>query len=459
MVTAALTALVLPGLALLVLGIRGRRVGTEPRCRKCAYDLTGLDHLTCPECGMDHSDVQPRVGTRKRGKGAIVGGVVLLAISAAGGVSWGRNVDWYVHLPARALIWLADGGDARAVGELESRFVAGNISAGAIERLVTMCLAKQAQATVAVPWQEWIDLLEQLDVGELLTAEQQASYYRQVVGPHQLRVRDPIGAGSAVIVEFTYLSRAPRTGLSTSQSTEQLMVGDVPLYRRRSRSRFGQGVVNVTTHVVAETSLNPGRHALTCSVEIRARRGVDYTVFNSGHELTQLTIVAESSLEVLEPGKEDVTLVPDEEMGRALRDALYVVGSDYGWSESAPTADSAERVHWFAGISVGATTPIPVSVAFDVFARDGTFDYPLGTFSCVAGSRDCEFDGDFQAEILQDLEVGERPIVFWPSVDVARNTVDLHEIWDGELILGPVRVGRYEPSDDDMPAAAAPLDP
>ena len=37
----------------LTIGLRGRRVGTEPRCRKCGYNLTGTSEGKCPECGTN----------------------------------------------------------------------------------------------------------------------------------------------------------------------------------------------------------------------------------------------------------------------------------------------------------------------------------------------------------------------------------------------------------------------
>lgn len=53
MLVAACALLVL-GLMVLVIGLRGRRVGVEPRCRGCGFDLRGLAvgaGRACPECG------------------------------------------------------------------------------------------------------------------------------------------------------------------------------------------------------------------------------------------------------------------------------------------------------------------------------------------------------------------------------------------------------------------------
>ena len=42
------------GTALLILGLRGRRLDGHPVCRKCRFDLVGTpDVSVCPECGRD----------------------------------------------------------------------------------------------------------------------------------------------------------------------------------------------------------------------------------------------------------------------------------------------------------------------------------------------------------------------------------------------------------------------
>ncbi len=208
-----LVLLGIPGVLLLVWGIRGRRVGAEPRCRKCEYDLTGLDHLTCPECGTDHAERPPRVGSRKRRKGAIVVGLGVLACAGGLGFAGTRPINWYSHMPVRLLLWLAEGGDSAGFKELSRRATRGALSADQASEVVDICLAKQARATPEEAHAEWLSLLDQMDEAGGLTAEQREAFWTQIQGPHRFTFRDPIAAGDPVVIDFTYLHRAPM-GLS-----------------------------------------------------------------------------------------------------------------------------------------------------------------------------------------------------------------------------------------------------
>ena len=40
---AVLAVVLLCGVVLLIRGLLGRRVGDEPRCRRCKYNLTGIE--------------------------------------------------------------------------------------------------------------------------------------------------------------------------------------------------------------------------------------------------------------------------------------------------------------------------------------------------------------------------------------------------------------------------------
>src|SRR5262245_57686450 len=91
------------GAALLIRGWRGRRVGTDPHCRKCGYNLTGITSERCPECGTPHLD-NPVLGQFRRRYRLVLAGLLILLPSTGMlirvEIQWARSVeDWYRYKP------------------------------------------------------------------------------------------------------------------------------------------------------------------------------------------------------------------------------------------------------------------------------------------------------------------------------------------------------------------------
>ncbi len=74
--------LVLIGIFLAWRGLRGIRRGTEPRCRRCDYNLSGQIEQRCPECGTPFSDKTVAHGERRRSPGRIMAGAICLAVAS-----------------------------------------------------------------------------------------------------------------------------------------------------------------------------------------------------------------------------------------------------------------------------------------------------------------------------------------------------------------------------------------
>jgi hypothetical protein len=148
-----LLALLIAGFLLLRRGIRGRRVGDHPFCRRCGFDLFGkpASSTLCSECG---ADLVPRnatvVGVLHRRPRAMVGGLFLILLGVTAfylpSVRWVRSLKWYDIVPDRLLVrefegyteWNAD--SANALFELHRRRTKQTLSDALYLRTLNHCL-------------------------------------------------------------------------------------------------------------------------------------------------------------------------------------------------------------------------------------------------------------------------------------------------------------------------------
>ncbi len=158
------------GLLLLIVGWWGRRIGDEPRCRKCGYILLELPTTICPDCGTDFARRKPRRGVRRvRVIPTIAGGLVLLFVTSPA-VWMFRNANWRAHAPHALLLAAIDFGDEKAESELAARIALGGVVSDSQLRIAAnRALAAQRDAALgSARLRNWLELLGFLDRRDLL---------------------------------------------------------------------------------------------------------------------------------------------------------------------------------------------------------------------------------------------------------------------------------------------------
>src|SRR5215218_8796709 len=102
------------GLALLVIGWRGRRTDDHPLCRRCGFDLTGRppDSTRCAECGADIATSRAiRIGHRR--KRGVVSLLAMLTLGVRAFVNF-DDINLMPYKPAWLLVRDATGGTPAA---------------------------------------------------------------------------------------------------------------------------------------------------------------------------------------------------------------------------------------------------------------------------------------------------------------------------------------------------------
>lgn len=129
---------VVAGLALVFAGLRGRRVDDHPTCRRCRYDLSGVEGSgVCPECGAHLDDGSGvRIGNRERVTVLVCAGLLVLVGGLVGaGVGGYRKWRDSRPLSVMPLAWLqgrafsVERPSVEAAKEIERRVAEGLLTA------------------------------------------------------------------------------------------------------------------------------------------------------------------------------------------------------------------------------------------------------------------------------------------------------------------------------------------
>lgn len=238
-------AVLLLGLSLLVMGVRGRRINDHPVCRGCRFDLVGIYPAaqTCPECGRGLRPAMVRTGVRRRRRRvAVLGGLMtvagviasaglgVMALSGPGHVKYAPA--WWLAVEARTLPKQASD---EALTELILRMGKGKVSSGLTKSLVQQGLAEQGDRKRR--WNVlWGDLIEAAQSRGLTTRDHDASFLRHAVLP-SLWVQPRIHSGDVPRVRLSFAG-SPTEYARVGQYTELQLASRLTAAKLDGRSIF-----------------------------------------------------------------------------------------------------------------------------------------------------------------------------------------------------------------------------
>lgn len=427
--------LLVAGVALAFVGLRGRRVSDHPHCRACGFDLFGSDPgaATCSECGADLS-AGVRHGRRERRRGLLALGLALIVVGGTplvlGGVAAVRQVDWQ---PLKPVWWLgmeagAGGPTAEAaLDELLRRLSAGLLAPSDIGGLVADGLAAQGDA--ARPWEpKWGELIEKARAAGQVSPAEWERYGRQAIaGGLWLEVRPRVARGDPIPAWLRH--RGARVGESSSLAIridEQVDVVGPVSDSHRGSGGFGAsptsgGGLGHSMRPSAEewSQVAEGPQELEHRVRVRVTEGWGDNAAVVATE--QMTLKA--GFEVVPADKPTVAFVTDPALRPAVEAALRP-------QELVMQANQVSSTIHVDSASVGR--------AFNVVARRGDREWPLGSINAAPGkSTGYSIHGE-----MEGFEGDRVDLVLRPSLEVAKGTTDVFEVWGEEVVLKDVPVKR-----------------
>jgi hypothetical protein len=480
-----------------------RRSGKDSFCRKCGYNLRGLQADSCPECGNFLTSRTIIKGQRVRRNWLGVIGLAF-ALLSIGSITFAfnaslRNMDWETHKPLFWLLSNLESTDAtvrdRAWPECTRRFAANELSDGdkskldaAICRIIARggapdairnhvvdryALLNDAQKNIVFAslladlrgnafvgmvaatsrldelithnllTASQIDQLEQaalkaqtsktrvlaLDwllnfIGDraaanALTAVRRDQFFTQAMPP-VLSVRPETVAGMRVPFRIAYYGRGPNRSWWSREELLSVALDDNPPQPHGS-SGTGNGFSSGSTGSSIPND-SPGKHALHVTVRTSAFTGTYPAADEKQPPFWTRTVTLDGAFVALpKTTTDDITLIEDPAAADAIRRSITV-----------RDIRASDKAYDRLSMTISIKNP-PYDIAFDVIARCNGKDYPIGSIYSSAGEEH-NFGVDTR-DFPPGASISKIDLLLRASPTVARGTIDLYEIWNGQVTV------------------------
>ena len=482
--------LIVLGLGVLLMSWRGRVVARGAFCKKCRFDLAGLDlelpDSKCPECGNEVSLPSNRRGMIRRSSklGLIaavlvfIGGIVTTWIWASANASVILGV-----LPDSLVLTLTDFGMDEALDELVIRFsqVSSPLSASQIEHAIELGLAHQADTTLV--WDpRWGEVLmiaaqtghmsdEQIGAyivnGYAIKIDTRKTLYEnaQIARTKFTTQTARIGSITGGTIPFSMKSRVVQTGI-VGHEEELRPTGTTPsstLYDLRIPSNRGVmssvGYGSIALQLNDQLPVAGEKLNVFCESEMNIRSTTDE------REIVNHRSRAEMTISFVDRDTELITLVAPIDGQTSLSSKIFI---DKEIVVANPLPDDSESIPHQTVIDFYVLLKdVRQSVSYQVYIRTELGDeIPIGTVMSLASYGHASFgmqrslsnmDKAIQERvriaIAEMIERGEATILMRVDPEGALMDPDIIEILDQDLIFEHVVVrsapiGQFQSNSD-----------
>lgn len=465
--------LAVAGAWLLVLAIRGRYVGDDPRCRRCGYMLIGAcsriqeeaSTARCSECGAELVEGRVVWGKRRLRWRFLVAICFLPLLAApAQRFLWGiRSAERYRYYPTWLLLRIARSEDCAAIVELQRQLITGSLGLEGRNKFADVAVDRLAHG-VSQNHVDWSNIVDMLDHKQILTFDQYENLLDTLTA--DLDVRPVIRQGEPFVVDVHLRRRGnmPVSFVFWHEPTRISVAGNSIL-----KSDDSDWLIRYPDWVTSMDGDPPVRHVAVKASGLPTGR---HDVYYEGRNIFQgvrrrrtkakaswvTTVRSESEVHILPADAPDpVVWIDDPRVGSKVRETMYLGARDKQGDIQQVTADAVPKRPVVSGsrgsnefyFVVESEGPVPANLAFRVGVQVGEAQLPENAFIIWSFGEDLEsqfifrrgtrVQTFFELEILSE-DVDEVTIILTASRDVARRTVDLYQIWNGELRFGPFRV-------------------
>ncbi len=428
-------------------GLRGRRIGSEPFCRKCEYQLTGIQSARCPECGTELNERAIVHGVRKRSWGLVALAVVMpLAFPPTWTLIGKARSNWYAVLPLRVLRELVDRGSLRAGSELHRRVSGGELTNAEIVQLYghsCAMLRKQVPPLTRSNWRTYVSLVMRQNVltqAQMRVALPDYSYLQLLLRP-VIREDDPLPMRRKWVPLHQGIDYADFSHSSTELWCDDESVSYFfPEYIAWRAIAPGKAASLDYGPVVLRMGLRPGEHRIEYFGENELSSSIGTITY---------PVSAQAKVIVLDRDAPDpVQWVDAPHLSGELAQVFIVKPGCGDWSRGGGSSYPFDPPRWYLRFTIELCDSVSVPIAFSVKleinghlhdAWGWSLDPAIGrrpTVGILSGQ-----DGDWpgSAGVRNWSESDDVYIVLEGSKDVARSTVDMFRVWNGTIRLGPFR--------------------
>ncbi|MCH8507522.1 MAG: hypothetical protein LAT64_01950 [Phycisphaerales bacterium] len=466
-------ALLLAAVIIFSLALRGRVVARGRFCRKCRFDLQGLDRPTCPECGGDldrPKATRPSIRRASRLGLAASGVLILLAgsLTVLAATSTARLV---AALPDTPVVLLARAGVDDAVTELVTRTDrTPPMEPRNWTRAVNAGLAHQARTDQAWDFR-WGTVLSQALLSGRMSEEQIASY---VANGYEIDAgfRDRVAHGDgriAMSIRYEAARLSAQTpdhnGIRTPAKLRFRLINAgwtdregrarpfddpsgtlwIPPASSQFRGRGMQGLLEMDT---PWDRVHPGeRLRLFAEFELtvipeHANEGVPVGV----HRFEQ-------EVRVLGPDEPVITVSNDPEISEHIRSNLRAASLKAFLPMLNPDAQPEPHAVHMAYVMF-SIEHLPIGLAGTLTVRLGEEEWPLGQINSgsqqIIGGMGALIGVPWRVEpehidaaagvVRRWIDAGEVDLVFRPEPELAIGNLAIDQVQNIELLYERVRV-------------------